>query len=498
MNISQLGKWIDKQSRELVRQYSPGYIEYRERAKQYKNDYVGYCRNILGVNPTEQQIEISEKLRTYPHRVLVRSANNVGKTFNEACEASWFYDTYSTGICRATAPTLRQVKDLLFKELRRLRKFSNDFAPIACRLQDNISHYVEGFTAKNPDAFQGTHEEFLMLLFDEATGIPIEFWERGQGMFGGHEGHYWLTCYNPNDISSPAYLAEESRLWHVLQLSALEHINIIEELKGNPPPIPSAIRLQRIKDRIATECDEVDESDLNTTLDFEFPIGSGKYYRPKLAIFESQVLGRWPLLATDSLFTPLLVEQCYNNCYVLNLEWELQIGCDIARFGDDFTAIVVRRGPCLLHTELHSRRDTPYIVGRLQKLIWEYEPNNKQRKLVPIVLDSTGGYGGGIADNMGGYNVIELSMQMASPDPRYIRLRSYLWFQLSELALANALDLSRISDEHKIKLKEDLISPRYRIDEQGRKVVEAKVQIKSRLKRSPDLGDAVTLAYYSE
>jgi phage terminase large subunit len=498
MNFAQIGKWLDKQSREINRRVSPGYSEYRKKASGYRYDFLGYCHDIIHRYPTEQQREIAEKLRKPPYRVLVRSANNVGKTFAEACEASWFYDTFKPGICRATGPTIRQVRDLLFKELRRIRRYKNDFAPVANSLRDEIDHYVEGFTAKNADSFQGTHEEYLMLLFDEATGIPVEFWDRGEGMFGGHEGHYWLACYNPNNVSSPAYLAEESQKWEVVQLSALNHVNIIEELKGKPPVIPSAIRLSRIIDRIQSECDEVSEQEYDETTDFEFPKNLGKYYRPKISLFESQVLGRWPLLGTDSLFSPTLVDKCLNTQFIINPEYELQIGLDVARFGDDNSAIAVRLGPCLLHTELHSKRDTPFLTERLLKLLWEYEPDEKHRRKTPIVIDSTGGYGGGIADNMFGYNVLELSFQMSSPDPRYVRLRSFLWFSLAEMALANALDFSRISNSHKIELKKDLIAPRYRVDEQGRKVVEAKVQIKQRLKRSPDLAEAVCLAYYTE
>lgn len=337
-----------------------------------------------------------------------------------------------------------------------------------------------------------------MLLFDEATGIRADFWERGEGMFGGVDGHYWLCCYNPNDVSSPAYLAEESRIWTVVQLSALEHINIVEELRGNPPPIPSAITLNRVQDRIRTECDEVKESEFDKILDFEFPPGSGKFYRPKNTKFEASVLGRWPLLPTDSLFTPLLVDVCRELNLFVDETWSLQIGCDVARFGDDNTVIVVRRGPCLMNVEIHSRRDTKFIVERLLYNAYHYSNDDLEFRNVPIVVDGTGGYGAGVTDLLGGHNVMELSMSSASPDPRFLRLRSYLWFKLQEFAHANLLDLSRAEPSVYQIIKEDLISPRYVIDSQGRKVLEPKNQIKMRLNRSPDVGDALALAYYTE
>lgn len=491
---------------------------HRGRARRYIADPVGYAGDVLGVSLTPQQQQIARALLEPPYRVLVPSANNTGKTFLAATLASWFHDNFTPSIVQATAPTARQVHDLLFKELRGLRGnvagASAGFAPKADRLERSPAHFVNGFTARDADSFQGTHAEFLGLVFDEATGIDDEFWRRAATMWNGDLGHWWLAIYNPNDAGSPAYAAEESGLWRVIRLSALEHPNLAAELRGEPPPVPSAIRLRGVLARIKSECEPVAASDADPLTDFLFPpaaspaaspvVGEPQWYRPKTPAFEAQVLGRWPLIPTQGLFSPALVDKCAAASRHVEPDWMPQVGVDVARFGGDKSAIAVRRGPCLLHVETHSRRDTAFLALRIRELLEQfaiqivgYDKRGELISRIPVVVDGTGGYGGGVVDQLPGCAVADLSMSAASPDPRVLRMRSYLWFRLAELAHAGLLDLSRLDADTLRQLRGDLVAPRYRIDEQNRKVLEPKHQIKDRLGRSPDVGDAVALAYYT-
>jgi hypothetical protein len=470
---------------------------YRDRARRYRNDPARYAREVLGRELTPQQETIFRLSLTPPYRVLVPSANTQGKTFAGACYASWFFDTFDPSITLITATTWPQVRDLMFRELRAVRP-SWGFAPKDTRLESSPHHFVHGLTANKPDAFQGRHAENLCVIFDEATGIDRAFWLRAQTMFGGHEGHSWLCFYNPNDPSSYAYEAEESNLWHVVRLNALEHPNIAAELSGRPPPIPSAVRLATVRARIAAECTEVSESDFDAVTDFTF---DGVRYRPKTPEFEAQVLGRWPLSASASLFSPALVAQCLSRPLDLDPVWPVALGCDVSRFGDDRTAIVGRKGPCAVHAETHSRRDSTGIADRLIELTFRIAGTMDTRtaQQVPIWIDGTGGYGGGVVDRLrdrGWFGANEILMSQESPDPRILRMRSYLWFRLAELAQAGLLDLSRLNGSAANDLRADLTAPRYRVDEMGRKVLEPKHQIKSRLGRSPDVADALGLAYY--
>lgn len=496
-------------------------IAYEQRASGYRGRPADYCREILNQYPTEDQEAIWQAAETYPYKVCVPSANNCGKTFSGAGYTSYFYDTYNPSVSLLTATTAVQVKDGLFKELRRLRP-KYGFAPKDTRIESSPMHYAHGFTAVSPDAFQGRHEDNVLVIFDEATGIERDFWSRAGTMAQPIAGHAFLAFYNPNDASSYAYEAEDSGNYHVIRLCALTHLNVQRELRGLHPAIPSAIRLDNVWQRIRLECREIREADFDPIIDFWFPgvfskelnswlpgetspvIGAPKCYRPNTPEFEAQVLGRWPLAASDALFSPLSLKLCRALRIEISPLWPVVVGCDVARFGDDHTCFAIRIGPCLVKVERASKRDTSWIAYRIRELLDEiateyksHEDRHEVARKARIYIDCTGGYGGGVADKLPDLSVVELNMASESPDPTKLRMRSYLWFRLSGIAHENLLDMSRVDERQFNELAKDMIVQRYRLDEQMRRVLEPKRITKQRLGRSPDAGDAVALSYYS-
>lgn len=464
-----------------------------------KHSYSQYVSRWLKQTPTPQQLAIAEALEKPPYRVLVPSANNQGKTWFVASYARQFFDRHPASVTLITATTAVQVRDGVFKELRRVSLSCPHFMPRATRVERAPDHYIHGFTAATADGFQGRHDRFLGIAFDEATGIHQEFWDRAGTMFGGHEGHWWLCTYNPNDPSSPAYAAEESGQWAIVRLSALEHPNVAAELQGLAPPVPSAIRLTRILDRLAAECRPVPAPLLPAASPaFEFPRGTGLWWEPTSTAFEAQVLGRWPMLPTESLMSPAMVDAAIARYIPVSALWQLAVGVDVARFGSDHTAIVVRRGPCVLHAELISKRDTKWINHRLTEVVAVYATDELERRRAPIYVDDTGGYGGGVVDHLTGHNVVPVNMSAKPPvrSERYSRVRDYLWLNLAEIFAAGAIDLTRLDDTTHRRLRSELVAPRSRFDEFGRRKVEPKSQIKQRLGFSPDLADALGLTFF--
>jgi hypothetical protein len=416
-------------------------------------------------------------------------------------KCSHFYDTNDPSITLVTAPTLVSVRDLAFKELRTLRKDSAGFAPKDTRLQSSPGHFVHGFTAAKGDAFQGRHGTRLGLWFDEATGVDREFWSRGETMFESTGDHWWLATYNPNDTATPAYLAEETGGWAVVVLNALEHPNIAAELSGQPPPIPAAIRLSTIIRRLTAECDQLPPGrEPDPMVDFEFPAGSGQFWTPKTPDFESQILGRWPSSPTAALFSPTMVEQCYGRAFPVNPKWQITIGCDVARFGNDLTAIAVRCGPCLLSLEVHAKVNTTWIAERLRDVARStlsglaLDPDASTT--IPIFIDDTGGYGAGVVDQAHGHNFIGVNSSTVAVDVRYANTRTQLLCDLAAMAAAGALDLSRLSLNDRLSVKQELTAARYVVDAQGRRRLDPKQKVKDVLGRSPDRADAISLAFY--
>jgi hypothetical protein len=238
--------------------------------------------------------------------------------------------------------------------------------------------------------------------------------------------------------------------------------------------------------------------------DIEWPPASGRWLRPG-PLAQARLLGRWPD-AASGVWSDVLWSSAETRANPPTAPSDLpQIGCDVARFGDDSTAIHVRWGALSLHHESFNGWSTAQTAGRLKQLAaqWANWANgNRARdaepieaKKVPIYIDDDG-VGGGVVDLAEGYCFIGVSAAArANRDEDYPNRRSELWFDVSERARLGKLVLRRLPAEVRLRLKTQALAPTWRLDSQGRRVVEAKDRTKSRLGRSPDDMDALNLAY---
>jgi hypothetical protein len=448
-----------------------------------------YAREVLGVRWWSRQVEVAEALLKH-RRVLVKASHAVGKTHVAAGLINWHFDCFRPGITIATAPTQRQVIDVLWKEVRVQRKGRPGLLPRSPRLETSADHFAVGYTTRDEAAFQGRHAERVLIVFDECVGIDASLWEQAEAMMTG-DGCLWLAICNPTDPASRAYEEDVSGRFYVVNVSALEHPNIEAELRGKAAPYPSAVRLSWIEEQVKRTCTPVAGGD-QTALDFEFPPASGRFYRPG-PVFESRVLGRWPTQGSQSVWT----EAAWEKALEPQIEGDgpTVIGCDVARFGDDFTSMVVRRGATALHHETHNGWDTARIAGRLKQLCREYAGPSETPEAVAVIVDDDG-VGGGVVDQRGAY-----AFRGCGAGARAIRAEDYpnrrseLWFAVAERAGRGDLDLSRLPAETLKLLRRQAMAPRWRLDSDGRRVVEAKHETKRRLGRSPDDMDALNLAY---
>src|SRR5215212_7207355 len=120
--------------------------------QRYRHDPEGYAEEVLGVQWWSKQKEIARSLVTPPYKTLVKACHNVGKTHIGGGLVNWWFDCYAPSITLTTAPTKRQVNDLLWKEVRSQRKGRGGFTgPRAPRLQWSETHFAHGFTASSGD-----------------------------------------------------------------------------------------------------------------------------------------------------------------------------------------------------------------------------------------------------------------------------------------------------------------------------------------------------------
>jgi hypothetical protein len=475
-------------------------------------DPVSYAKHILKIDYIwKEQARIQNALLEHPHKVLVLSAHNVGKTFIAASTLNWFYDTFPSGAGLSTAPTSRDVNDLLWKEVR-LQRFraglSDDFiGPSAPEMRTSADHYCKGFTARKGESFQGRHDLRMLFVFDEATGIDALYWHTVKTMFKPEHGHFWLAICNPTDTTSQAFLEDLEGGWKVIALSALDHPNITEALAGRPPPIPAAVSLSQVDQWVRDWCEQIPEEESGVT-DIEWPPGSGKWHRPG-PIFEARALGRWPSAGTYGVWSDLLWSKAESAQLPLPMPSILpQLGCDVARFGDDWTTIHTRWDCCSIGHEAHNGWDITRTAARLRNMADALASGVNERldvraqpydgRQIPIKVDDDG-VGGGVTDllNRWGYRAASISAgTRASKEYDYPNKRCELWFELAERARHGKLDLHRLERDALRRLRQQAMAPEWKLDPQGRRVVERKEETKRKIGRSPDDMDAMNLSYY--
>ncbi|HHW15378.1 MAG TPA: hypothetical protein GXX28_10680, partial [Firmicutes bacterium] len=149
----------------------------REAVRRFRRDPVWFVRSVLGAEPWAKQAEILEAVRDHP-RVAVRSCHGVGKSFTAGQVILWFLYSFMPSIVLSTAPTWRQVEKLVWKEVR--ASYRRARVPLGGNLlpkrpeiqivQDQW--YAVGLSTNYPDRFQGFHEENILVVVDEAAGVP--------------------------------------------------------------------------------------------------------------------------------------------------------------------------------------------------------------------------------------------------------------------------------------------------------------------------------------
>jgi hypothetical protein len=165
----------------------------------------------------------------------------------------------------------------------------------------------------------------------------------------------------------------------------------------------------------------------------------------------------------------------------------LILGVDPARFGEDCTAIVGRRGRCVTLLERLRKADTMAVCGLVASII--------QRELPSRVFIDVGGLGAGIFDRLmelGFRCVIAVNFgESAIESARYYNRRAEIWAKLKEW-LSQPSPKKLFDDPGLIA---DLSGPRFSYDSQGRVKLEKKEDMAKRGVRSPDAGDALALTF---
>lgn len=162
----------------------------------------------------------------------------------------------------------------------------------------------------------------------------------------------------------------------------------------------------------------------------------------------------------------------------------LVLGVDPARFGNDRSVAIMRRGLVAMQPSVWSGIDNMALAANVGQLIEQHAPD-------AVFVDA--GAGAGVIDRLRqlGHDVVEVPFGGAALAPtQFANRRAEIWWRMREWLLSGG------AIPQGLALKHELSTPTYWFDAQGRKVLESKDQIKKRIAgASPDVADALALTF---
>jgi len=141
-------------------------------------------------------------------RMAVSSGHGVGKTALISWIVQWFMATRPNPQVVATAGTKNQLTTKTWREVKKwldvcLVGHWFDWSQTGLQLKEQPTWKANAipWSDNNPQAFAGTHEHYVLYLFDEASTISNAIWETSEGAFTTPGPHIWLAFGNPENAT---------------------------------------------------------------------------------------------------------------------------------------------------------------------------------------------------------------------------------------------------------------------------------------------------------
>lgn len=444
--------------------------------EKYKNNPVGYARDVVGLKLTEEQKEALLKVAKR-WRLALRSGRKIGKSTLDAVLALWWVATRPGARVILVAPTYRQVRAILWREVRRLHR--NAKQPIGGVLHEAPERGLQfadgreivGMSSDSPEAFQGWsgESESVLYIVDEASGVPEEIFSAIIGNLAG--GGALVLTGNPTKSSGTFFDVFHTKQdhWDTMAVSSLNSPNVIAD-----KIVISGLATRKWCEQMAAE------------------------WGTTSPLYQVHVQGEFATQAENAIIGLGLVEEGRNRWPDLNRLGPydkrqlgpLELGVDPARFGDDSSIIFARRGVFAYEPFEFRNLDSNQLAARVEGIVAELRHDEER----PTVRVDVIGIGAGVYDRLRESRLLiaqAVNVSETAVNSNYQRKRDEVWFELRDwLKSGGAIPPDT-------KLDGELVAPTYTILPTGKIKVESKDEIKSRLKRSPDRADALALAVYN-
>ncbi len=452
---------------------------FQKKIPEYRRNPVLFVREVLKFEPDEWQRGALMDLANHP-KVAIKSGQGVGKTGLEAVALLWFLCCYPYPRVVATAPTRQQLHDVLWSEvgkwmsrsplLTKILRWTKTYIYMA---GNEKRWFAVARTATKPENMQGFHEDNMLFIVDEASGVADSIMEAILGTLSGRNNKL-LLCGNPTRTSGAFYDA-----FHADRALYSSHtISSVDSPRTNKQNIEALIR---------------------------------KYGKDSNVVLV-RVFGEFPK-QEDDIFIPIsLVENSIMTEYMPMVRPTLvHIGCDVARFGDDKTIIGYKADEKVTFYKKRQGQDTMKTADDIillgEELVQRYRLRPDTDSPIPVKVDD-GGVGGGVVDRL---------RQVKRKDPERFwwmeiypvifgkRIKHKYYHDSTTYMMAIVRKLLQPYDEKGERKPVELILPndsdlvaqlsgrKYGLTEASKIKIESKEEVKKRGQPSPDEADCVLL-----
>lgn len=437
----------------------------------YWDDPVAFAEDILEFHPDEWQQNVLNDLAKHPF-VSVRSGQGVGKTALEAAAVLWYLCCRPNPKVVCTAPTRQQLNDVLWAEIAKwlegtmVKNFLKWTKTKVYMIGYEERWFATARTATKPENMQGFHEDYMLFVVDEASGVADDIMEAILGTLSGAENKL-LMCGNPTRTSGVFYDSH-----HRDRADYKTH-----KVSSYDSPRASKENIDRLIRKYGEDSDVV----------------------------RVRVFGEFPKSEPDTFIHLEKVEaaamrEVYVNEYgerIIPGDAPLEIGVDVARYGDDQSVICPRVGNYVPFLKTYNKQDTMTTAGHVIKLAKELMLEYGRPSCVIKIDDD--GVGGGVTDRLreiiqeeGLYiDVIDCHNGGKALNPEnYENWGSESWATIRELLHDGEIEIPNDED-----LIGQLSTRKYKVTSKGKIRLESKEEMKKRGLRSPDRADALVLAF---
>lgn len=406
----------------------------------------------------EQLIRIGEAFKENPLcslREATASGHGIGKSAEVAFIVLWAMSTrpHLNGV--VTANTLPQLTTKTWRELAvwHKRLINEHWFKWSATKFYHRQHPETWFVAAvpntehNSEAFAGLHATHVLVIYDEASGIPDKIWEVSEGA-----------------MTTPR------AMWFVY---------------GNPTKNTGRFRECFYSDKDRWVRRQIDSRTAKMTNKEEISAWV-EVYGEDSDFIRVRVRGVFPRVGDMQFISSDLVDRAmYWECpYEAHFQLPILIGVDVARYGDDKTIIAVRQGRKLLELRKFRELNTMQVATMVADAIREFRP-------AATFVDGIG-VGAGVVDRlrMLNYEIVEVNAGVKADDyETYFNKRAEMWDRM-RVWLRDGCDIPNDAE-----LRQSLIGIEYAFDAKELMRMERKQDMKKRGLNSPDEGDGIAMTF---